>query len=84
MWIGFFVLGYGQVGLWGEVNRVDQVVFIYDFFFYSGEWNAFRFFQKLEGVETKRSSLTLSVCKSNRGPKLLPKKGHGRRFSNRL
>ena len=63
------------------MDRLDQVVFIYNFFFYIGEFYAFSFFPKLKGVEAKRSSLTLSLCESNGGPILLAKKGHGRRFS---
>ena len=46
----FFSYGYGENGVWGEVVKVDQVVFIHSQFFCFGQRNSFRFFQSSRGL----------------------------------
>ncbi|RVX11631.1 hypothetical protein CK203_015892 [Vitis vinifera] len=56
-----------QGGLWGEMDKVDRVVHLYYEIFGSNKWFSFRFFPKVEGIETRRPSLPLSVCDSHGG-----------------
>ena len=45
-----FAYGYGENGVWGEVVKVDQVVFIHSQFFCFGQRNTFGFFQSSRGL----------------------------------